>query len=356
MVAVPPVLRVDEELLRLDWPMLAPTAGIRLRESDRLVLCAGFEARAVAVLDSVCVRGSRSSAVVVEYEPAYEDNKREAIAKMCREAGVEAGWVVYDRRSPRGAGETVARRLAGATRVYIDISAMSRMLAVQVIVALARRECGLAGVHVLYTEAGSYPPTKEEVEGGTARQGMVNSYISSGVWELAAIPELSAPAALNEAMRLVAFPSFNPAQLELLFQELQPTFVDLISGVPPRGENAWRPEAIRRLNAKAVGGLRGVGHYSASTLDYRETLRLLLRIYDERVAFDRIVISPSGSKMQSVAVALARSFLRDIQIVYPTPQIFLEPRRHTLGAKQIYELDLGTFAGIGQERHRQGDE
>ena len=357
MAGVSPVLRVDEALFTLDWPMLVEANEIGLVENDALVLCAGFEDRAVTVLEAaVDTRGAGFSTVVVEYEPAYEDNKREAIARICRDARVEAVWVVYDRRLPRSAGETVVKAIGGAARVYIDISAMSRMLVVQILVALARRACGLAGVHVLYTEAGDYPPAREEVERGVVRHGMVNSYISSGVWELAAVPELSAPASLGGAMRLVAFPSFNPAQLELLLQELQPTFVNLIGGVPPRGENAWRPKAIHRLNAKAIGALRGVGQYAASTLDYRETLRFLLRLYDERVAFDKIVISPSGSKMQSVAVGIARSFLEDVQIVYPTPQVFLEPRRHTVGARQRYHLDLSAFGDIGLGRRPEGEE
>ena len=238
----------------------------------------------------------------------------------------------------------------GRSGVYVDVSAMSRMLIVQLIVAVTTGRRGCRGVKVLYTEAEEYPPSREEVQAQGAERAkneeVVDSYISSGVWELAAVPELSAFAAQAEAVRLVVFPSFNPAQLRLLLQELQPTFVDLVNGVPPGAENSWRTDAIQEGNVGAIKGLRNVTNHQTSTLDYRETLRLILALYDERSAFDKVVCAPSGSKMQSVAVGLARTFLTDTQIVYPTPQEFLEPRRHTVGAKQVYQLDLEGFGMV----------
>ena len=342
-----PLLRIDEALAQLEWPVLTSLQSICLEEADVLVLCAGFEARAVTAVRTIIAQATgRFSAVVIEYEPKYNDNRGPEITGMCRSGNVESVWFIYDRRAPGGLGDGIALRVANASRVYIDISAMSRMLAVQLIVALSQRERGLAGVHVLYTEASSYPPAEGEVRTDAVQGGTASSYISSGVWELAAVPELSAPTSSATALRLVAFPSFNPAQLELLLQELQPTFVDLVSGIPPRAENSWRPEAIRRSNERTVRSLRNVTYHLASTLDYRETVRLLLQLYDDRSAFDRIVVSPSGSKMQSVGIAVVRSFLTDLQIVYPTPQTFLEPRRHTVGSRGTCALDLSAFAAV----------
>jgi hypothetical protein len=56
--------------------------------------------------------------------------------------------------------------------------------------------------------------------------------------------------------------------------------------------------------------------------------------------FDRIVVAPTGSKMQAVAVGLFRSVLYDVQIVYPTPQTFTAPDEHTIGIRQLYKVDL----------------
>lgn len=350
------LLRIDERLLRLGWPVVRELDALQVEGGDVVVLCAGFEERATFALENIVKGGAKGlTAVVVEYAPEYGENQKSAMARLCEEGGLSVEWVQYDRCLPAGAGVTMASRTRGAGRVYIDVSAMSRMLIVQLLVALAAEIGGLAGVTVLYTEAEKYPPTKAGVEaglGGVGGGARVDSYISSGVWELAAVPELSAPIAESEATRLVVFPSFNPAQLKLLLQELQPTFVELISGVPPRLENQWRPGAILRCNEVAVRGLRGVNVHEASTLDYRDTLRVILELYDKRSAFDKLVCSPSGSKMQSVAVGVARCFLEDLQIVYPTPQVFLDPAGHTLGARRTYGLDLGAFAALGAAHGR----
>ena len=45
-----------------------------------------------------------------------------------------------------------------------------------------------------------------------------------------------------------------------------------------------------------------------STLDYRETLDLLLNIYNMHRYGAKLVISPTGSKMQSLAVGVICAF------------------------------------------------
>ena len=340
--------RLDEALGRREWPVLTPVEKLVMAEGDLVVVCAGFEDRATTVLDMMVRGGGRGfRAIVVDYAPHYEENRRQAVTEICEAGGATVEWVTYDRCAPAQMGETIEAAARGADKIYLDVSAMSRMLIVQLVVAFAERENGLRGVEVLYTEAGEYPPSEEEYRRGRDLGDIdapsVDSYISSGVWELAAVPELSAPTAQAEALRLIVFPSFNPAQLRLLLQELQPAFVHLVNGVPPRGENAWRPDAIDWCNAAAVRGLRGVARHRVSTLDYRGALRLILQWYAERSAFDRLVVAPTGSKMQSVGIGVARSVLSDIQVVYPTPQKFLEPKRHTIGAREVYRLGLSAL-------------
>ena len=47
--------------------------------------------------------------------------------------------------------------------------------------------------------------------------------------------------------------------------------------------------------------------------------------------------------MQAVAVGLFRSFVRDVQVVYPTPRQFTSPGAYTFGVKQLYHLSLDNF-------------
>jgi hypothetical protein len=110
--------------------------------------------------------------------------------------------------------------------------------------------------------------------------------------------------------------------------------------VPPSQKNKWRTEAIDELNRPTLDALQWQKSHRASTRDYRETLHILIKVYGERSMFDRIVVAPTGSKMQAVAVGLFRSVLYDVQVVYPTPQIFTAPHEHTVGIRQLYKVDL----------------
>ena len=98
---------------------------------------------------------------------------------------------------------------------------------------------------------------------------------------------------------------------------------------------AWRTDAIDQMNHSTVTTLQHVEVHEVSTIDYRKTLKLILDLYKRYSAFDRIVIAPTGSKMQAVAIGIVRGVLGDLQIIYPTPLQFLNPGHHTEGVKQI---------------------
>ena len=204
----------------------------------------------------------------------------------------------------------------------------------------------LCNTSILYSEASEYPPSKGDVEEAIAKSGVDPLYsillLSSGVFDVTIVPELSSTAPGGQQTRLVTFPSFNTDQLTALRTELQPSRYSVIHGVPPAPENLWRKDAIATLNH--TDSLEAEESYSTSTLDYRESLNCLLQIYATHGATERILIAPTGSKMQAVAVGILRSFVSDVQIVYPTPRTFTSPTSYTIGVKQLYNLPLDTFS------------
>lgn len=335
------VMTAAEHLQTIDWPILREADVPGIEAGDCLLVCAGFEDRAVEALCRVRESGRGNFSLgVVKYSPPYQQNKLENILEIGRSARLKTTEFPYDRKNPAGTGERLADFARAFNRVYVDISGMSRLLIVQVLVALLATE---APVTIVYGEAESYPPSRDQFDSDRKdHTGLVPGYLSSGIFEIAATPELASVSMPGEAIRLLAFPSFDPSQLANLLQELQPTYVDLVHGLPPAVENRWRREAIRTLNSWSLEPLRKKNDHEACTRDYRETLRILLEIYRKRSMFDRLVVAPTGSKMQAVAVALFRAVLYDVQVVYPTPQIFTEPDRYTVGTRQLYELDLPT--------------
>ena len=318
-----------------------------MRAGDCLLVCAGFEDRAVATLNRICETGRTGFSLgLVSYLPSQSENRIGNLREITQSAGLRVTEFVYDRENPSGMGEKLRCFTQTFDRIFVDISGMSRLLIVQTLVALLTLES--RSVTVIYGEAEEYPPSKDRFEQDRREEGTrpVPGYLSSGIFEIAAAPELSSVSMLGEAIRLVAFPSFDPAQLTNLLQELQPAYTEFIHGVPPDQENQWRTEAVRKLNCLAVDEFKGSRDHETSTLDYRQTLHKLLQIYAERSMFDRLVVAPTGSKMQTVAVGLFRAALHDIQIVYPTPQVFTAPDEYTLGLRQLYQIDIPAEAFI----------
>ncbi len=333
-------LRIDEYLTAIKWPKLKKTRLPAIEKDDCLLLCGGFEDRATEALRRLCAAEKDEFAVgLIEYLPTYEQNKTEEIRRIARRSNLRVKEFTYDRQNPANMGNVIKDFAHDFDHIFIDISGMSRLLIVQTLVALLL--ASNRPITVIYSEAEDYPPSEDEFERDRTNSTKSSpSYLSSGIFEIATTPELSSISMLGENIRLVTFPSFDPAHLGNLLQELQPTYTDLIYGVSPVSKNVWRTQAIRELNRPTLSSLQGSKDYEACTLDYKETLHALLRIYRDRSMFDRIVVSPTGSKMQAVAVALFRAVLYDVQIVYPTPQTFTEPDRYTLGVHQLYSIDL----------------
>ena len=347
-------LRMDERLRDVSWPEVREVEAPAVEAGDVMVVCGGFEERAVSVLRRVCESGRTGFQVVlVEYRPEYEANRVEEIEDLAKQAGLVVQRCMYDRRSPAGIGTRLDQLSGGRGRVWVDVSGMSRLLIVQALVELL--PCAGRAVSIVYGEAAEYRPTEARFERdwGTEHRAQGLSYLSSGIYEVAATPELGSVSMVGEAIRLIAFPSFDPAQLKNLVEELQPTYAELVHGRPPAEWNRWRLDAIRRINGATLKELRGARDYAVSTRDYRETLRLLLDIYARRSMFDRIVVAPTGSKMQAVAVAIFRLTLDDVQVVYPTPLRFKDERAYTFGVRQVYQLDVPDGPW---EREKEGQE
>jgi hypothetical protein len=364
------ILRIDERLAAFAKPSMESFDKVFLAPSDVLVVCAGFEERAVGVLRQAVRTGTGFKVLIIDYLPAYPDNRINELIGLCEDSKLEWDRVTYDRQNPAGFGEILVRRLPSPPhRVFLDISGMSRLLIVQAIVAMRSSRRGFNQCFIAYAEAKNYPPEQKTVEKAIAECDkdplFAALFLSSGVFDVTIVPELSAASLGATQSRLVVFPSFNTDQLTALRLELQPSRYAYIHGIPPSRENQWRTEAIRRLNHLAscapdsgerskeeiVGDYGDAAckreeHFKTCTLAYQDTLDCLCKIYNKHGIRDRLLISPTGSKMQVIAVALFRAFVEDVQIVYPTPRIFTEPKNYTTGVGAIHILPLAIFDTI----------
>ena len=337
-----------ERLSELAKPSLECVECLPLINSDWLIVCAGFEDRALEALRrTIDHQQTDFNVLIILYEPFLPENKADALRELCHGSSVKYVEATYDRRNPSAFGGEILATLDNQPgRVFVDVSAMSRLLIVQTIVALSARAKGLNDCFVVYTEAEIYPPTQGEVEAELAKSAIDPTlsvlFLSSGVFEVTVVPELSSLAPAAPQTRLINFPSLDAHQLIALRNELQPSRFTFIEGRPPDASIQWRQDAIARINHLET--IRNAERWITSTLDYVETLDCLLNTYSEHGIQERLLISPTGSKMQTVSVGIFRSLIEDVQIIYPTPQDFCSPDGYTLGATTMHLLSLGLFS------------
>ena len=340
------VLTPAERLKALEWPKVEPVEQFSLAPSDWLVVCAGFEDRALAVLERAARSTNPFHVVLIVYKPVLDENKEGECRRICERARIQVIELSYDRQEPVGFGSLLCETVSHCRgRIFVDVSGMSRLLITQTLVALGTRPEGFKKCFVAYTEAAVYPPSQFDAEAELVKQDLDPTFsiqfLSSGVFGITVVPELSAWSMGGAQTRLIAFPSLDEHHLIALQTELQPSRVSLIEGVPPGEQNRWRRDCIAKVNRLAE--IRVAERRQTSTLDYRETLNCLLDLYARHAIRERLLLAPTGSKMQTVAVGIFRTFVPDVQIVYPTPRGFRQPDDYTHGMGQMHRLSLEAF-------------
>jgi hypothetical protein len=327
------------------WPEMGSCPSV-IDHTDAVVVCAGFEERALTFLRRMAESGSRRFHITeIDYVPEVPENRIGELRGTAEATQSSLVALQYRRTDPESV-DGILRTLVDRERIHIDVSGMSRLLIVQLVAAIVRAGM-LSRTSIIYTEAAQYPPTEAQVRARLADhtdyRGVL-SFISSGVVGLTIVPELSTVAMQGQPVRVIAFPSFNAAQFATVCAEINAAAFTILNGSPPLPENAWRRQAIRELNG--LDGLHGKDEVDVSTLDYRDTLRVILDTYARYGATQKLIVAPTGSKMQSVAVGLAAGFLGDLQVVYPTPKLFPEPSNYTTGARATSCLSLAPFAVV----------
>jgi hypothetical protein len=336
-----------EWLTESERPPLEPVAQFNLTSDDVLVVCGGFEERALGILQNAATSGAAFNVLLINYKPYVPQNKSSAIREICRDSNLHLEETTYDREAPAGFGGVLIESLSNCRgRIYLDVSGMSRLLMVQSLVALAGSDRQFSNCFVTYAEAQEYPPTEEDATAQLVRSRddptLSILFLSSGVFEVTVVPELSALASLGEQARLIAFPSLDAHQLTALRNELQPSRLTFIEGEPPRPVNRWRQRIISEINR--LDQIPNAESQTTSTLSYEQTLESLLKLYETHSLRERLIVSPTGSKMQTVAVGIFRAVVNDIQIAYPTPLEFCSPGNYTRGVGPLHQLALSPFS------------
>src|SRR6266404_4940154 len=126
-----------EKLAALEKPFLKVVDQLELTDDDWLIVCAGFEDRALEALKKAVGSRHQINVLIILYEPFVPQNKADDLRELCTVFASNYVEATYDRRDPTAFGNVLLEALANPSgRVFIDVSSMSRLLIVQAIVAL----------------------------------------------------------------------------------------------------------------------------------------------------------------------------------------------------------------------------
>ena len=330
-------------------PRMKAIRQLSLRAGEVFMAAGGFEERALRfsrMLGPPLPDGDQ--AIVLRYSPADKRNQSRKIASLLKQKEYAVTQLAYNRHAPGRFDERLRRLLLelGAEGVCVDISGMSRLATMMV--ADVARELDLA-VRLVYSEAVAYAPSRAEFEEASAKgqQHVPTSFIDTGLFDVVRVPRLASVRMQNRATLLIAFDSFNEALCQALVNVISPSRFILINGRPPRTALRWREHATarvhRRLREEWSAGDDNCPIKTTSTLRYEETYQLLVELYWRFSNTHRVILAPTGSKMQTVGCYLLRAVHDDVHVEYPTVEGFFA-RKYSTGVRETWGVDFGRLA------------
>ena len=305
----------------------------------------GFEERSRAVLDEAAkLRWRADQIIAIEYEPIDSRNKKKQFAKKLQDLKFELhqqSWIVYDRFDPESfvpAMESVKEKIPGDSAVLVDISGMSKFLIVVLLQLLRDLQ---VDIEIAYAEASIYHPKRSEFLAKKKRLPEASpDFLTTDVYTITTATSVSGVAMEGYPILMIAFPTFNHRELMALLSEMTPQRLVSIEGLPHDGRDHWRLDAIRWINRK-VGDYSIVESREIGTFDYTESVECLEEIYRKYSSSHRIVVAPTGSKFQTLAVFLFKQLHPEIQIIYPVTRKFSND--YTEGYKALWQISFPRF-------------
>jgi len=234
--------------------------------------------------------------------------------------------------------------------VYIDISVMSRVLIVILLCIFKRCKCNL---YIVYSEPEEYAPTQEVFYEHLKNQQVASIAPSSGFRQVIRTPLLSSSVMQDAPTVAVGFTSFNEQLLRALLSSLNPAHLLLINSIPP--SLYWRASATLLVhkgiiheycNDNPVNTGDGLLERRASTLYYQETMDIIADIYKKYCYTHRIVLAPTGSKMQALSCGLIKACCHDVHIEYPTPESYYLENYSSSNIKNIHYIKLPDYTEL----------
>lgn len=332
-------------------PLLVPCSQLSIDKGMVLIQAPGFEDRTYAIL-RLTTSPIKGRVILLDYLPADARNSLQRTVDVLADRDyvvLEQDIVAYNRFNPSTFEADLSRSLlqAPATAAMLDISSMSKLA-----ILLSLKVC--ADLHlpvtIFYTEALSYAPSREEFISASERNEIhkPSLQIYNGIHGVVRTPSLSSVAMQGQPTAAIAFMSFNDSLTQVLLNTIYPSRLFLINSRPPiltwREEaTAWIHDEVRKewLDDNPLDPITHKPERVVSTLNYTETIQLLVEMFWRLSPEYRLVLAPAGSKMQTVGCFLVKRLHPDVHIEYPSPEGFSP--EYSVGVGATWQLDLGNI-------------
>ena len=322
---------------------------------DDLFICAlGFEPRCLTLPKLLADSGYRSSRVVIlEYDTNVEENEvnRQDLAKHL--SVISQNVQPLSLSNPdypnelRGILASISEAVPGGRgRVTFDLSVAANRIVVTSMAVLCEAE---ADLNVLYSEAATYHPTKDEYESEpSAWRDESELGLERGVGDVR--PSREFPGLHFDQLpdAIILFPTFKAERSRAVVAFVDPSLTGVkgdqmvwLVGVPHLQENRWRIEALKEINGLDDRDVQ----YEISTLDYKKTLSRLESIYDRLSDSYKLTLSPIGSKMQALGSSLFSYIHPDTRIVFAIPNEY-NAAQYSQGCRETWIIEFGPLSDL----------
>jgi hypothetical protein len=330
-----------------------------------LFIAEGFEERATQWLQALQHGQNFERAVVFRYIP----EKQSRLGKLQEELSPRTKSIPlcldFHRFDPAQSEMELTAKLdmllTDIDEIVIDISVMSKMLIMMLVFLLREWQ---KDIRIIYTEPKDYAPTRDDYEANKDRLEKAMCLPTFGVHQVVRTPALSSAVMQRSPSLVIAFMSFNEQLVRALLSSINPSRLLMVNGRPPRLQ--WREDAMLFIHRNVVDEFSQDNetdeeHHlkrTTSTLDYRETFDLLVKEFLENCYYHRIVVAPTGSKMQALAAGLFKICAPEIHIEYPTPESFFIDgfsSKEFVGIHQVLFENFGSLMkGVAEQEGLNG--
>ena len=316
-------------------PQLRACTHVDFDSKTLLVLAAGFEERRNAIFEAIS-ESNGAAAAILDYLPRVEQNDFDGVMSLLAEHGFNIGEspvLSFDRFGPHSFSQDFTERLVHLRieKVVLDISSMSKLAILMCLEVLRERNVEVA---LFYAEARQYRPSESEFDQAWQEKNFYRPSIQiyTGTRKVVRVASLTSVAMQGQPTAAIAFMSFNEELTQILLNTVYPSRLFLVNGRPPDLEwreraTAWIHEQLRREWPQSDNPVddSSLPLRATSTRYYMETVRELLSLYWDLSADYRLLLAPTGSKMQTVGCFIVRAMHPDIHVEYPTPLGYRDP-------------------------------